>query len=144
MILKSSLSGNYTVTTSYANIENSTTGQEMSITIPEDGYYHIIGTLMANVFDSDGSEARLYLKLAVDGTRLSASGCFLFTQTSVNGLRHTFAAPINNFLYLKKGQVVTVQAYMESGDNSTITATNGQYATYMEAINLTKLARGGM
>jgi len=144
MILKSSLSGNYTVTTSYANIENTSTGQEMSITIPEDGYYLITGSICANPVDNDATDGRASVKVAINENIIAASGGRAYHDDAANGKPIVTNIPICNTVYLKKDDVITVQAQMGTGDNSLVLATGSVDATYIEAINLTKLARGGM
>ena len=132
MILKSSLQSDYNVTTSYDNI----TG--LSITIPEDGVYHVIGNITCD--NTAAADAQVKIKLAIDGTRILASGGDSFTAST----RILTINPINNFVYLKKDQVVTVQAEMGTSDSCVVYSTGADHATYIEAINLTKLARGGM
>ena len=138
MILKSSLQSDYTVTDSFVNI----TG--LSITIHEDGYYDISGNVTCNAIDSDSTQATAVIKLAINGTYILASGGIIIHQDGANANPLIAVIPINNKLYLKKDDIVTVQAKMATGDNCTVQATNASYATYIEAINLTKLARGGM
>jgi len=134
MILKSNLGTTYSLTTSWANISG------LSITIQEDGYYLTVGNISLQINDNDDTEAYGYLALAINGTTLPSSAGYGRLRISDNNAVAVLTIPINNILYLKKDDVLTVQAYMPAGDNSSVVATT----TYIEAINLTKLARGGM
>ena len=141
MILKSSLGSAYTVTSTASPPDAAITG--LQINILEDGFYHIIGNINVRPVDSSAATARIFIKLAIDGTAVLASGGRV-SSPDATGAINVLTVPINNFLYLKKDQVITVLASMDAGDNSTVEATGTTYSTYIEAINLTKLARGGM
>ena len=140
MILKSSLQSDYTMTaTSWG-----TPISGLSITIPEDGYYLITGVIDTYIADGSGGNSALRVKLAINGTRLYASGGSLGLSNVAANTSSISTIPILKTEYLRSGDVITVQAYIGAADGSTIYASGANTATYIEAINLTKLARGGM
>jgi len=126
MILKSSLQSNYTLTTSWGE-----TG--LKLIIPEDGYYCVNFTATTNAA-AGGSH---YLKLAVDGALINNSG-------SMRNFAGYVSLCASNILYLRKSQVVEVYAAYDGSATGEVQASAETRATYIEAINLTKLARGGM
>jgi len=134
MILKSTLQSNYSCVTPIADI----TG--LKLTIPEDGYFLIVGSLSVL---GTGTAVQVSAKIGVNGTYITASGGRAYHDASNIGYNIVISIPINTILYLKKGDVVTVGTN-EAAGTCVILATDANYATYIEAINLTKLARGGM
>ena len=138
MILKSSLGSNYTVTTSYADIPG------LKITIPEDGIYFLTGSINGLVKDTDATGAQLYAKVAINSTQIVASGGYLNHNDAANNYLVIGCIPISNILYLKKGDTITVQAVMGAGQNCIVYASTAGTggASYINAVNLTKLAKG--
>jgi hypothetical protein len=124
-VLKSANYTQYTLTSTLTAIPT------MSITIPEDGNYLVIGNIATYSFDTGTVASHVYVKLAVDGTRITPSGggCGISTSDIVK-----VPTSILNFVYLKKDQVLTVHVAQDADDNGVILATAaGNFATYIEA-----------
>ena len=130
LILKSSLGSNYTVTSSFTDI----TG--LKITVPKDGFYLITGNINSSQSDTDSTSASTYIKIAINGNSINASGARLYHDDSVNGRNIYQCCPILKTIYLKKGDIVTIKAKMDAGDNSVIIATSANEATYIEALKI--------
>jgi len=141
MILKSSLQGDFTVTATVSLTE--VTG--VKIIIPEDGIYLVQGIVAC---DLSGSTTSPYikLKLAVNGTPIPASGGYTYMQDTDTGKTNRLPMPISNILQLKKDDEITLYAARGDTNHTILIRDTGatDFATYIEAINLTKLARGGM
>jgi len=135
MILKSSLENNYATTAPFEDIAG------LKITIPEDGYYKINGNI--NVYFGTTSVNTLTVKLAINGTIISSSGGSCRDADAAVQINNR-TVPINNIVYLKVGDTITVKCHLLGGNATIMATTAAQYATYIEAINLTKLARGGL
>jgi hypothetical protein len=125
--LKCVLYTQYTITHNYAAVP------ELSLTIPEDGYYLVFGSINLMAYDSAGGEAQSFIKLAIDGTRI-VSGAAL--RLSITGLLSA-SIPIMHTLYLTKDTVITVHAKDEGDDESAVYgSSNAATSTYIEALKV--------
>jgi hypothetical protein len=130
IILKSNLTTDYTVTTSYADITM------LKIVLPEDGYWFIYGSITAQTLDAGGTAAGTYIKLGLDGVNVPASGGVTYLLVDPHELNLYGPVPILYTNWLKKGTVITVRAFMDTGRNCIVRATTAAWATYIEAIKL--------
>lgn len=130
VLLKSSLQSIYVVGDTYALI----TG--LSIKIPEDGYYIVSGQLTAKVVDTDGPDATLYYKLAVNSNNILASGGAAYHIDTTNAYPIWLVLPIQNTLYLKTGQTLAISIRHTTGDSCNVYATNSDTASYLEAVKV--------
>lgn len=130
VILKQTLLANYTVTNAYTNVPS------LALKVPESGYYFIYGGINGQVVDNNGPTSELWVKLAINDKRITASGGYNTHGDGANAQTLRIVCVIHNTIYLKKDDIINVSVRMDTGDNTLILATSEYAATYMEAIKI--------
>ena len=111
----------------------------VKIVIQEDGLYDV--RLKVNTSFSAGGGSH-FAKLTLNSTIVLTSGGQVYINAGTTPIMNISSS---SFLYLKKDDVLEIYAKYDGSATGTLPATStSAYANYIEAVNLTKLARGGM
>ena len=112
----------------------------VKIVIGEDGYHFVCGVVS---IVGTGTAVISQAKLRINGNTILHTGGQVYHNSSNAGYNIIAQVPISSILYLKSGDIITIEVEATSGTVLALPSGTSD-ATYIEAVNLTKLSRGGL